>query len=57
MMVLTTSGNFCPNPNIPVVSRTTVVINPANKTGIVIGAIRRKNSIKSHPIRSPINRF
>ena len=44
MMVLATSGNFCPNPNIPVVSRTTVVINPANKTGIVIWGSSNANT-------------
>ena len=52
-----TSGNFAPKPNQPVVSKRIVVSKPAPNTGNVIGAICKKNSIKSQPTRSPINKF
>ena len=38
-------------------SSNTQVIRPQAKTGMVTGAMRRKNSMNSHPARSAISRF
>ena len=50
-------GNWLPNPAIENFSTVKHVKIPATKTGIVIGAILKKNSMNSPPAIVAINKF